>query len=164
MCCHTGRWKDRIIIPLLKDDELLGWTGRAITNPVHAPRYLSSSEAIKQAVYNGDAAAQGGRILFVVEGPFDAIKLDYYGQSHGARAVCGFGTSLSFEQLAYIRSISKLYDKVVVLFDQGALGPAFYADDWLRSPNVLIGNLPDGVDDPGDLTKVQIIRMIENLK
>jgi DNA primase len=134
---------------------LLAWTGRALGTPVSAPRYLSSKR-IKETIFNEDALMQGGRLLFITEGVFDAMKLDYHGLEQGVRATCGFGISWSMEQIVLMNSRRNRFDKTVVLFDRDAVEPAFIAKDWLPSSTVTVGQLPDGVKDPAELSKEQI--------
>ena len=160
-CAVTGDYKDRIIIPFYQRRELIGWTGRALQNPVIAPRYLSSSEAVKQCVFNEDVLMDGGRLLFVVEGPFDALKLDYYGEPSGARATCVFGTSMSIDQLSILSKLRRRFKKVIILFDTDAVGPSFSAVDWLHASNVSVGQLPDGVKDPGELSPDDVENLIK---
>lgn len=160
--CLTGQFKDRLIIPLYRDGELFAWTGRALVDPVNAPRYLSSLR-VKETIFHEDVLFNTkANLLFITEGPFDAMKLDHYGWSHGARATCTFGTSISVEQIMLLSKLCKRFSRVVVLFDADALGPAFYATDWLRSPNVSFGRLPDGVKDPGELSKDQVRELIND--
>jgi hypothetical protein len=160
-CCTTGYYKERIIIPLYKDKKLYAWTARAIGNPQNAPRYLSS-ELVKKTVFNRDI--EGGELLFVVEGPFDALKLDYYGQEHGARATCTFGTSISIEQVIILNALKKLFQRVVVLFDRDALEPSFEAIDWLSAANVTLGTLPEKFKDPGEMSGTDIATFIQQVQ
>ena len=153
-CCTSGQFKDRLIIPFYWKDELVAWTGRAIAPVRLAPRYLSS-KLVKTIVFNGSEQTRGGKLLFIVEGPFDALKLDYYGRGSGARAVAVSGTSMSVEQLVILGSIIPKFEKVVVLFDADAVEPSFSALDWLHSPNVTLGEL-DGAKDPGAMTQQQV--------
>lgn len=159
-CCLTGRWKDRILIPFYHDGELVGWTARAIGNPVNAPRYLSSGDAIKKTIFNHDHLL-GGHVLFIVEGPFDALKLDFYGTKLGADATCVFGTHMSMDQIYLLSRIGRTYDKVVILLDKDAVEPAFYAEDWLQAKNVKIGQLPDGVKDAGEMAPQRVVEFIK---
>jgi len=158
-CCIQGRFKDRIIIPFLRQGRRIAWTGRAITEPVEAPRYLSSS-LIKTMLFNEDAVLRGGKLLFIPEGPFDALKLGFYG---GGRAVvtCTSGVALSTEQINLLNRAIKQFARVIVLFDHDAIAQAFATMDWLCSPNVVLGNLPPGVKDPGQLQPPQINRLIQ---
>lgn len=158
-CCTTGRWKDRIIIPIFKDGELVAWTGRSLQKPINAPRYLSTSEAIKTVIFNEDALAAGGKILFITEGPFDALKVDFYGHKLGALATATFGTSITPNQINSLRKAQRRFDKTVLLFDAGTTEIAFNLLDWL--PGAILGDLPVGIKDPGELGATQVKDLIE---
>lgn len=162
-CALTGRYKDRIIIPVRLNGELLGWTSRAIGNPKNAPRYLASSEDVKTTVYNYDDLKKGGKRLVIVEGPFDAIRLDSFGLrkkddvgSVDVRATCTFGTSVTISQIALLRSLTKKFDETWVLFDKGADGPGTDLADWVGAKRAF---LPNDVDDPGELTTKMLTQL-----
>jgi hypothetical protein len=163
MCCLTGRWKDRVIIPVVHEGELVAWTGRAIVNPVSAPRYLSSSEAIKSTVFNNDVGT--GKLLLVTEGPFDAMKLDFYGRVHGVRAVACFGVSMSVEQICVLRSLRARFAKCIVLFDAEATGAALQASEWLGAEAMLEPILDSvyRVNDPGSMSREQVHHFVRGL-
>lgn len=156
-CALTGRYKDRVIIPVRHSGELVGWTSRAIAVVRDAPRYLASSEDVKTTVFNYDGLKAGGERLIIVEGPFDAIKLDNHSFTHEARvkfrATCTFGTSPTISQLAVLRSLVKAYDEAWVLFDQGADGPGAELAEWIGARQAY---LPDNFDDPGELKARQL--------
>ncbi len=161
-CSLTGKYKDRIIIPIRHSDELVGWTSRAIVAPRDAPRYLASSEDVKTTVFNYDELKKGGKRLFIVEGPFDAIKMDNHAHtlllqetSTMFRATCTFGTSPTISQIAVLRTLVKAFDEAWVLFDQGADGPGAELADWIGARQAF---LPDGIDDPGELKRSQLDR------
>ncbi len=158
-CALIGRYQNRIIIPITHDGLLVGWTSRAIVNPVTAPRYLSTGEEIKKVIFNEDELLSGGEVLFVTEGPFDALKVDYYGEEFGARATCVFGTSIVLEQYAIIKRISRRFKRVVLLLDPDAVESSFISSDYL--PGATFGVLPDGVKDPGDLTHKQVLNLLD---
>ena len=161
-CAVLGRWKDRVIIPFHQQGKLIGWTGRAIGPVTNAPRYLSSGPEVKGTVFNEDGLT-GGRILFIVEGPFDALKLDYYGRTLDAHATCVFGTSMTTEQIIILNNVSHRYERVVLLFDENAIEPSFIASDWLHNTPIF-GLLPSGVKDPGNLTKEQVCDLMEHVR
>lgn len=163
-CCLIDRWKDRVIFPLYQQQHLIGWTGRAIQNVVSAPRYLSSSEAIKQTIFNEDELQNGGELLFVVEGPFDALKLDYYGKELGARATCVFGVVMTIDQVSIVATLCRKFTRVVLLYDKGAADAASHVMDWLPTKNVVMGQVPDGFEDPGSLTKEAVAQLVEEYK
>ena len=160
-CCSVGRWKDRIIIPIYHDTKLVAWTGRAIQKNLEAPRYLSTSQAIKTTIFNYDELLTGGDTLIVTEGPFDALKVDFYGAKLGARATCVFGTSITIDQISLIRKVSRKFNRTVLLLDKDAVEVSFTTMDWL--PHATMGTLPVGVSDPGDLLGIEVEQLIKTL-
>lgn len=163
-CALTGRYQNRIILPVSLNGELLGWTSRLVGPSAIAPRYLMSSEDVKATVYNYDELKKGGDRLFIVEGPFDALKMDNFmiennyniGKAYAGencnitpfRVTCTFGTSPTISQLALLRGLVKKYKEAYVLFDQGADGPASNLAEWIDAD---IAHLPAYAKDPGEL-------------
>lgn len=155
-CAIAGKYKDRIIVPVRHAGELLGWTSRAITDVISAPRYLASSTDVKTTVWNYDALKAGGERLIVVEGPFDAIKIDNHNFTMAKdspvefRATCTFGTVPTIAQIAVLRALAKGFKEIFVLFDYGADGPGAELAEWIGAKQAY---LPTGIDDPGELKK-----------
>lgn len=166
----TGKWKDRIIIPIYMDGELVSWTSRAIIKPVNAPRYLALSEEqgglinVFDALYNWDELQEGGDLLLIVEGPFDAINVDYrlFDMMDDIKVgvTCTFGTSMSDEQAFMLASVAKKFRKGVLLYDTGATEAIFRAKELLGHTKITCGFLPDDVEDPGDMTSSQVSTLI----
>lgn len=158
--CTVGRCKDRIIIPIYQNGKLVAWTGRAINQTINAPRYLSSDgNTIKNTVYREDEL-RGGSVLFVTEGPFDAMKVDYYGFGRGGHATAVFGTSITIDQIVILSAIAKRYKRTVILLDPEAIESAFNLSDWI--PRAEIGILPSDAEDPGALTKDQVKTLVKS--
>jgi hypothetical protein len=158
LACTKGRFKDRIIFPFHQDDDLIAYTGRALGDPIKAPRYLSS-ERIKETVFNeNDLARIGAGTLLVVEGPFDALKLDYYG--YPVRATCTFGITPHVNQLAILAKLKRKFARTIVLFDVGATEQAWHLADAL---GLEVTSLPEGVDDPGSLSQSQVNKFVSSL-
>lgn len=166
-CATTGRFKDRIIIPIYMGGELVSWTSRAIGRSTDAPRYLALSEDegglinVFHSLWNWDELKQGGDILFIVEGPFDALKMDFYGYKYNTCTTCTFGTAMSDEQAMMIAEVAKGFKKAFLLYDEGATEAIFMARDKLGHTNVECGFLPSNVEDPGAMSKKQVIHMIK---
>jgi len=169
----SGRWKDRIIIPVYMEGDLVTWTARSIY-PDAQLRYRSlerenSVMNIKHTLFNYDHARRHhGNALVVVEGPMDAIRLDYFGRKYGVRSVALFNTTAEQEQIYWLHRIKDLYEVVVVLFDSGMnemlqatqLADELHANGFV---NVVVGELPKGTKDPGELTRVQVRHLCEKL-
>ncbi len=155
-CCRIGRWKQRVIIPVFdKNFKLLGWQGRAIIEPKKAPRYLTSHEQVKRTVFNLQNISKGGEVLYIWEGPMDAMKVDFYGKPK-IRATCTFGVNFTPEQIQLLSELSSKFSRVVSAFDTDPAGiiGGFNLSDWL--PNISFGNLPEGHKDTDKLSEDQI--------
>lgn len=167
--CSTGKFKDRIIIPIYRKGNLVSWTSRALGKVTDAPRYLALSEDegglvnVFHTLWNWDELMYGGEVLIVVEGPFDALKLDYYISTYNCCATCTFGTSMSEEQALLIMEASRRFKRSILLYDEGATEAIFLAKEKLVRSKVEIEFLPEGVEDPGDMTRKQVRTFIKSL-
>lgn len=171
--CTTGVWHNRIIFPVTQNQRLLTWTGRTI-NPNEDLRYLSLSEkadaspqpalaSIKHLVWNYDELTSDHvRVITVVEGPFDALKVDYYGKDNSVRATCLFGTGVTGAQKALLSDLRECCDEMVVIPDSGALSNTMRLLSELCHLNVRLQPLPSGVGDPGELSRDQVLNLLRN--
>ncbi len=156
----SGPWKDRIVIPIYIDQRLVTWTARSI-HPTAEIRYRTLSKEksvlpIKDILWNydeiwGNATAED---LVLVEGPFDALKLDFYGKELGLRATCMFGSSISDNQIDLLSTL--IYRNLYILLDSGTYSKALGVQKRLAFLRPRIIQLPEGVADPGNLTYEQI--------
>ena len=157
-----GRFDRRVIIPFRDlDGTLIGWSGRAISKS-EGMRYLTEGPT-RSIIYNGRRAMrEGGRLLVVTEGPFDALKVDYYGADHGVRAVAlaGLGNIGNVGLLTVIFDRGG-FDGILSLMDAAALGQSMALRRKLRHLPARIGRLPSGVKDPGDLAPDQVPGLLD---
>jgi hypothetical protein len=106
---------------VLPGRKLVTWTGRAITPS--SKRYqdlateLSLVGATKETLYNHDAIYAGGKALVLVEGPFDVLKLDFYGMPWGVRSVGLSTNSISESQAFLLQPAAAKFDRVIVMMD-----------------------------------------------
>lgn len=165
-----GRWADRVILPYYQDGVLVTWTGRALGRSTMRYRDLDRSEPEgggdwsvlppKETLYNHDCIADGGRVLLVVEGPMDALKLDVYGRRNGVRAVGLSTNSATDEQAFLLQAAGSAFDRVLTMMDNG--DPLDIVDSMRMSqtlgflPNVGSVAVPFGAKDGADLTPHQI--------
>lgn len=136
-CATGGTWAGRLIMPYYMDGQLVTWTGRAIGRAEVRYKDLSVDESLlapKHTLYNHDALIEGGRVLVIVEGPMDAMKLDFYGRPYGVRAV-GLSTNSMQDDQAYLLAEScQQFDRLGVMMDRAS---AVSIADSMRMRNAL---------------------------
>lgn len=153
--CTSGRWRDRIIIPLPDEDRSVyrGWIGRSIHKDAKS-KYMAepSGEALGNYVFLPSLKAKGV-VLFVVEGPFDAMVLDWVACRAGieARAVAVLTNRLSSDRLAALAALCSQADGVVIMLDRGETSNALAISRELATLSPLVFDLPNNVKDPGEL-------------
>jgi hypothetical protein len=158
----TGDQAWRIIIPIYDaDGRLKNWTGRAIGANVTL-RYKNAVDSGKGLLFN-EAHVRSlpfrPRSLFVVEGPWDCMKVDFYGHQFYCAAVAILGTSITEEQLARIALLGSVVDQLIILMDPEAFNINALIESSLSgvsSAPVVLGQVPSGVEDPGALTPKQV--------
>jgi len=164
-----GYWRGRIVFPIVSvEQEVVTWTARHLGNSEY--RYLSlsqdenksgsqASKNIKDVLWNEDLLAQGGDVLVVTEGPFDAMKVDWYAKDLGVICTCMFGKTPTENQLHLLKKISVGFDKIVFVLDEGtgmeSLGLSF------SLPNAVFLPVPYNCDDLGDLTAGQVVSWVQ---
>jgi len=167
--CITGRWQDRLLLPIKLDHRLVSWTSRSIQKDASL-RYMSLSEkdgalmSIKDTIFNFDELADsGGRVLFVCEGPFDAMKVDFYGADLGGRATCLFSKNLRESQAILLEELirSAGFKKVVVLLDTEEVDTAMLVQSQLSFIRAKIDIGTYDAKDPGDLKSSQVYKLVE---
>lgn len=149
--CLTGEWAYRLIVPLYLHGRLVGWQGRALGPAKIRYRSHPPGEGTKRGVLGYDDLKQGGRVLAVCEGPFDAMRVDFFGRRAGLRATCLFGTSATADQIARLMELRDAYDELIVLLDAAALGDALRLAGELAPLGARVKKLPPGRKDPGEL-------------
>lgn len=151
--------RDRVIFPYLMDQELVTWTGRAIFNASIRYKDLEVDSSVlppKQTLYNHDVIIDGGRLLCVVEGPMDTVKMDMGGAPFGVRAVGLSTNSMSDDQVWLLEEAAGQFDSLVFIMDNKSSG--FGAVDSMRLrqrvghiPNAKIVALPGRFKDCGEM-------------
>ena len=153
------RFRDRLVLPILKDGQVLGFVGRRhpdLEDDTKAgPKYLNTPQTIvfhKNAQLYGiaDPHMATGAIPVIVEGPIDAIAVTL--TTAGAYlGVAPLGTSLTTEQAAQLASLGA--DPIVATDGDLAGQIAAERDYWLLTPHGLNPHhaaLPPG-EDPASL-------------
>lgn len=165
----TGQFAYRIIIPVYVSGRLVTWTARTITGDRLRYKTLSTDSetaaksdlpvaaiSIKETLFDYDALRKGGEILVITEGPFDAMRVSFFGDD-AIRGTCLFGKTISDGQRELIGALRPLYHQVVLLSDTDVRWSMFgKLPDW-----VTIRRLPPSVEDPAKLNYTQFCRLFE---
>lgn len=149
---YTGDYKFRIIIPVYYKHCLMSYVARDITG-LQEPKYLNMPGGnIKEYLYGYD---QCHNTVIVVEGVTDVWRL-----GKGV-AVATFGTKTTMAQLLLL----KKFKRVGILFDRGE--SAQEEAEKIVNALSLIGievhnlSLPEGANDPAEMTEVQARELVK---
>lgn len=167
----SGDWKDRIILPYIMDGHIVAWTGRAIAPSEIRYKDLALEEClvpIKETLFNYDAMTKPSQaVLIVVEGPFDALKLDLYGWDLGVRAVALSTNTISDEQIYILEEFAPAFRKVIVMMDNastlGVVDSMRMKQKLQGVPNLAIMPVPFGLKDAAEMRPLQARDFTEDL-
>jgi hypothetical protein len=124
----------RIIVPFNWKRETIGFTARALDEDIK-PKYYNAMEP--GYVFNTDAQAKDNKFVLVVEGPFDALKID---------GVSVLGNTINETQADII---DNLYKDVIVVPDRDRAGQSLIDAALEYGWNV---SFPDWEDDVKDVS------------
>lgn len=166
-----GRYRDRVVLPYYVEGGLVAWTARAVGPAEIRYKDLPLDDClvpIKQTLYNHDALLDPAAVkVVVVEGPFDALKLDFYGRDWGVRAVALSTNSITEEQIMLLHQHAPKFTSVVVMMDnstQLAIVDSMRLRQRLAGiPNTRIDPVPQGAKDAGELTPRQALLYCRSL-
>lgn len=119
-----------VVFPHIACGSVVHWTSRTI-GPTTLRRYRSvdkyrpeppNDQCQRFTVFDTDTVCAGGDTLFVCEGPLDAISVWLAAGEPGIVATALFGAWASPIQLALLRGVRSLYQRVFVMLDADATG------------------------------------------
>lgn len=167
----TGAFRYRLVFPVIMPDGLATWTGRAIASGME-PRYKSLSPdpekaqhdgmpqarySIKQCLWNAaELSHSSGEMLVVCEGPFDAMRIDYYGRKAGIRATCVFGKSVSYRQSRLLSAIGS-FKRRALLLDRDAYSDA---EDITLNQTPFLEFIECARKDPDLMTRDEVLHLL----
>lgn len=161
-----GPFGGRIIFLVHDGGALVTWTGRTLSTRQglrykELPVNPESADAIglppasvplhSCLLWQDDLARTRAPVLCMVEGPMDALKLRMLGR-RVIQPSAMFTNSLSGAQIDRLRTIVSRFESRVLLLDRGAEGRAITARQSLAALGFKVRWLPEGVDDPGELS------------
>lgn len=178
----TGPFRYRIVFPVRNSHgDLITWTGRTVGNgPI---RYKALSDDPEKAKAEGLPQALGNikdclwncqdlcndyyQALIITEGPFDAMRVDYYGWLnsyghvvHKIRSTCLFGKTLSESQIYGLSSIRHRFKNLYVMLDSNVYTDMTKIAGQLAHLDCKILRLPNGASEPEKLSPQQIKELI----
>jgi hypothetical protein len=166
----TGKWSDRVIIPYYQDGELVTWTGRAIAESTIRYKDLSIDESLlaaKETLFNHDCMLDGGKALIIQEGPFDVLKVDFYGKEFGVRSVGLSTNSIKEAQAFLLQTAVGKFKQIVIMLDTksrlGIVDSMRMKSDLHFIDNLTIASVPFGAGDGGALSPEQVIAWAKKL-
>ncbi len=161
-CALTGRFKNRIVFPITVDEQLIGCTGRCVDGG--KLRYLTHpGVSVKRNILWYDMLKKGGKRLWLCEGPFDAMRIDYISSYIGAedRATCLFGVNTTPAQIEQILELSGVFEDIGILLDPDAFSSALRLKQILVGCKTTIKTISNGVKDPANLNWSQVRFLVE---
>jgi hypothetical protein len=165
LCSLSGYYKMRLIFPIYFEGRLVTWQTRSIYPKISRPYIdLSVDESVKhvkQCVYNYDELINGGDILYITEGVFDCLKIEYFAPKD-FHATCIFTKTLTDSQVYLLTNLSRKFRQLRLLLDSDAWQEAYFGVKGKLShiKNLIVQGLPEGAKDPGQLKKSQVKSLI----
>jgi DNA primase len=150
--------KDRIVIPVRNANyKLVGFIGRA-TNPEQEPRYLYNKGFKRADVLFNVQNAKLHEWCIVTEGSVDAMMVHQAGYPN---VVSTLGAQVSSTQ---IKLLKRFFNEIVIMSDNDDAGNAMSTAiiESCRGKKITKADIPEGLKDPGEMTKEQIIQTVEN--
>jgi len=115
LVCTEGRYRNRLIIPFIKNDCLFYFQARALSDSLH-PKYMNpsvdSGMRPSTVLYPFDDTADH---VVICEGPLDAISL----QRQGVNATCTMGSVLSYTQIDILKEFQ---GRIIIGYDNDEAG------------------------------------------
>lgn len=122
---YSGDYSGRVVVPVYMHNKLVGVTGRAVFKA--SLRYKNSRKEegpvnIYESLANFDSILEEDvpEALVVVEGPFDMIKVDFYGRKYGIRSTCLFTKHIGKQQEDFLYELISYSKKTIILLDDDA--------------------------------------------
>jgi DNA primase len=144
---RIGKWKFRLVIPIIMNNRLVAWTTRDITGlsdrPYKNAPKVECAIPIKSCLYNIDTVKDS---VIVTEGPLDVWTL-------GEATVCTFGIKYTRSQVHLLTRKAK---KAHILFDSDAIveASALAFDLSAHMQHVEVLELESG--DPADMNEQDV--------
>jgi DNA primase len=150
--------KNRVVIPVRSHNyKLVGLIGRAVDSS-QQPRYLYNKGFKRADVLFNIHNAKAHSSVIITEGSVDCM---FVHQAGFPNVVATLGAAVSKTQGDMIK---RFFDKIILFCDNDEAGVAMrYAMiEMCRGKEISVANISDGLKDPAEMNKEQIINAINN--
>ncbi len=161
----TGDMAGRVILPYYSQEgDVLTWTGRSIGHDELRYRALPDQDSVrstKQTLYGLHLVTEG-KILIIVEGPFDALAFYECATSLHCSVVAVSSASIEAEQVVLVRELAASFEAVAVCLDSGFQTQARQMIEEIRTPKLspYLMELHSSCDDPGSAPPIHLRRAL----
>lgn len=150
--------KNRVVVPVRSHNyKLVGLIGRAVDSS-QQPRYLYN-KGFKRAevLFNIHNAKNHGTVI-ITEGSVDCMFVHQAGYPN---TVATLGAAVSKNQGDMLK---RFFDKIILFCDNDEAGIAMQCAmiEMCRGKEISVASIPDGLKDPAEMSKEQIINSINN--
>lgn len=163
--CLINDYNSRIIFPIYYMSELVTWNARTIGKNI-LPRYkcLDSAQSlmkITDCLYDFDNLINArGKVLFIVEGGFDCLKLQYL-LPFGYSTTCLFTNKISDNQIYLLKQLAQNFEQIRLLLDDDGILKSIGMKTRLSIiKNIKFQFLPKGCRDPAELDLAALNELI----
>lgn len=169
-----GPFAYRIVFPIRHPVGMVNWTGRTILRREEL-RYRTLSADPEKAKKSGlpRAPLRADECLWnydylcgcdcdtlvVLEGPFDAARVDFYGREHGVAATCIFKKYVSDDQAALLAAVRPRFRRAFLGLDPDAFLDGIAGADRLAFLELSsMPALPAEREDPAEMSREEVLR------
>ena len=169
--CISGLWAYRLVFPVINGKgKVLTFTGRTIRQNVE-PRYMTVSTeyaiSIKNCLWRENIlfrkTDKRKSALIVCEGPFDAMRVDWFGRHLGIDATCLFGKTVSDAQEDTLGELLRFYQRIFVVLDPDAVLDNLPLADRLAALGARLVRIDPKYKDPAEMPAKAVEGFVKNI-
>lgn len=150
--------KNRVVVPVRSHNyKLVGLIGRAVDSS-QQPRYLYNKGFKRAEVLFNIHNAKNHSTVIITEGSVDCMFVHQAGYPN---TVATLGAAVSKNQGDMLK---RFFDKIILFCDNDEAGIAMQCAmiEMCRGKEISVASIPDGLKDPAEMSKEQIINSINN--
>ena len=159
-----GEQRYRVVFTVRHEGRLVGWTGRTIAKGEELRYKASDGDDMPRVtdfvMWLDRLRKTDADTIILVEGPFDALKVNVLGEECGIVSTCFFTAQPSDEQIGLFCDILPRFQRRMILTDRGTTATAmriYAALSHLAEVATLQGNIKD----PGDFSRKNFLQFTQ---